>query len=121
MGKVQISGHTGRIFTINNYNNFSQTIDIYEAFWLDIFSEQKLSNHNLQHKLFHGFSMLLYWVFLPVWKSFLTNPYLTVNIIGALFLLLLWYYGILVIVMKVIGESGNLFGQTLLPEWVELM
>ncbi|MDJ0553568.1 MAG: hypothetical protein QNJ68_03830 [Microcoleaceae cyanobacterium MO_207.B10] len=69
LGKVQISGHTGRKFIMND-GNTSQNLDIYEAFWLDIFSEKKLSNNNLQHKLFHGFYMLLYWVFSPVWKSF---------------------------------------------------
>ncbi|NES74233.1 MAG: hypothetical protein F6K24_58115 [Okeania sp. SIO2D1] len=98
-----------------------QILDIYEAFWLDIFSNHKLSNKNLKFKLFNGFELLIYWLCVPVGKLLLEVPSLILGTISSLMVLIAWYYGILVMAMAAIGETDKFFGQPLPNGWSEVI
>lgn len=113
IGEVSILGHAGQRFGIYSEGNLLKKIDIYEAFWLDIIAEQKLSSKDLRAKFLEGTSLLIYWLFSSIWKSFYEAPSLIMGLIASLFALVFWYYGILITIIKDVAEKGNFFGQTI--------
>lgn len=115
-GEVTIPGYSGeRLALYSMDNSLKSYIDIYEGFWLDIISEEKLSDKDLKTKLLGGADLLLYWFFSKVWQVFFEVPSLIVGLMSTLLSLVLWYYGILLTIIKEIVTNKALFGQ-MLPE-----
>lgn len=122
IGDVSIPGHTGKKFGIYSGKNLLKEIHIYEAFWLDIIAEEKLSNKDLRAKLLEGSSLLIYWLFSSIWIAFFEVPSLIIGLTTSLFALVFWYYGIILTVIKDVAEKDNIFGQPIprdLPQYTD--
>ena len=117
IGNVSIPGHTGKKFGIYSGKDLLKEIHIYEAFWLDIIAEEKLSSKDLRAKLLEGSSLLIYWLFSSIWIAFFEVPSLIIGLISSSFALVFWYYGILITVIKDVAEKGNILGQTIPEDW----
>ncbi|NEO33211.1 MAG: hypothetical protein F6K36_22855 [Symploca sp. SIO3C6] len=110
-GDAKILGHTGKRFDVYcNNNQTHKILDIYEADWIDIFAEEKISTKRLLNKFISGFQLLWYWFDSRIWAVIPEAPSLTLGIIVYSLLLILWYLSILIMVMVIIGEDPSFFG-----------
>ncbi|MGB3758269.1 MAG: hypothetical protein WBA07_18140 [Rivularia sp. (in: cyanobacteria)] len=119
IGEVDIPGHSSKRFGVYSGETLLKKIDIYEAFWLDIIAEERLSNKDYRTKLIEGADLLVYWIFSPVWKAFYEVPSLIIGLFLSLLILVFWYYGILVTIIKDVAETSNIFGQMVPGSWSE--
>jgi hypothetical protein len=115
-GEITIPGYSGERLALYSIDNSLEAyIDIYEGFWLDIIAEEKLSDKDLKTKLLGGTDLLFYWLFSKIWQAFFEVPSLIIGLTSTLLSLVLWYYGILLTIIKEIVTNKGLFGQ-ILPE-----
>ncbi|MDJ0736869.1 MAG: hypothetical protein QNJ47_22850 [Nostocaceae cyanobacterium] len=119
IGEVNIPGHSSKRFGVYSQQTLLKQIDIYEAFWLDIIADQRLSNKDFRTKLLGGTDLLIYWLFSPVWKAFYEAPSLIIGLLLSLLTLVFWYYGILVTLIKEVGENNHVFEQVIPINWGE--
>jgi hypothetical protein len=117
MGEVNIPGHSSKRFGIYSGEKLLKKIDIYEAYWLDIVTEQRLSDKDFRTKLVEGADLLIYWIFSPVWKAFYEVPSLIIGLFISLFILVFWYYGILLTLLKEVAEKSYVLGQDIPDSW----
>ena len=66
-GETKIPGHTGKRFSIYNEQELYKTIDIYEAYYVDLFAGNKLSQKDEKTKFIRGGEVLIYWLISPIW------------------------------------------------------
>jgi hypothetical protein len=109
-GEIKIAGHTGKRFSIYNEQELYKTIDIYEAYYMDVFASNKLSQKDEKTKFIRGSEVLIYWFISPVWLSIKESPSIFINFIIAAILFTGWYYGILAAVMIAMGQTNSFFG-----------
>lgn len=111
--EVKIAGQTGRRFTVTT-NDTRKTIDVYEIFWNDLVT--KLSQKNLKAKVCGGFSLFAYWLsytFNIARKSKIFAMQITVFVA----LVVLWYYGTVVMLLTAIGNDRSILGTQLPQDW----
>lgn len=113
-GEAQIQGFTGKRFCFYEKDgNSSIEIDIYEAYWQDLATENKLSNQELKIKILQGLNLFIEWTFSCVWKVIFEFSYVSLCFLISILLMIFWYYGILAIAMTAIGENQSFFGQSI--------
>ncbi len=118
-GEIKIAGHTGKKFSIYNEQELYKTIDIYEAYYMDIFASNKLSQKDEKTKFIRGGEVLIYWFISPIWLSIKESPSLFINLIVSAILFAGWYYGILAAVMIAIGQTNSFLGGSIPPEFAQ--
>lgn len=107
-GEAKIPGHTGKRFEVNlNNSPTHKVLDIYEADWIDIFAEEKISTQKLLNKFSSGFQLLWYWCFSKIWRVIPEAPSLILGLFIYPSILILWYLSILIMVMVVLGENPS--------------
>ncbi len=109
-GEIKIPGHTGKRFSIYNEQELYKTIDIYEAYYVDLFAGNKLSQKDEKTKFIRGGEVLIYWLISPIWLSIKESPSLFINFIVATILFIGWYYGILAAFMIAMGQTNSFLG-----------
>ncbi len=110
-GSAKILGHAGKRFEVRSRaTQTHKDIDIYEAHWIDIFSEEKLSTQKLFNKFIAGCQLLGYWFISKTWAVISEAPSLTCGLMIYSLLLTLWYLSILILVMVVLGENPSFLG-----------
>jgi hypothetical protein len=108
---AKIIGHTGKSFEVcPNATQTHKIIDIYEAYWIDIFCEEKLSTQKLFNKFISGCQLLGYWFISKTWAVIPEAPSLTLGLMVYSLLLIFWYLSILILVMVVLGENPSFLG-----------
>lgn len=92
-------------------------IDIVETPWSDL--RPRLSSESGFKKLLGGLGLLFFWLRSPkVWARALDNKYMLSGAIGALGLILAWYYGTIAAVLSVVGKDPPEFLRTV--GWAEV-
>jgi len=109
-GEIKIAGHTGKRFSIYNEQELYKEIDIYEAYYMDIFASNKLSQKDEKTKFIRGAEVLIYWLISPLWLSIKESPSLFINFLVAAILFTGWYYGILAAFMIAMGQTNSFLG-----------
>ena len=109
-GEIKIAGHTGKRFYIYNKQELYKIIDIYEAYYMDIFASNKLSQKDEKTKFIRGAEVLIYWLISPLWLSIKESPSLFINFIVSAILFTGWYYGILAAFMIAMGQTNSFLG-----------
>jgi len=109
-GEIKIAGHTGKRFSIYNQQELYKKIDVYEAYYMDIFASNKLSQKDEKTKFIRGAEVLIYWLISPLWLSIKESPSLFINFIVAAILFTGWYYGILAAFMIAMGQTNSFLG-----------
>lgn len=117
VGEAKIAGHSGKRFELYLHEEKVKVIDIYEAYWGDLFT--KLSEKDLKTRVLSGAHLLFYWSFGKIWNSAREAPTLFFSVILSLILLISWYYGIVVMALTAIGESHKFIGFELNKELAE--
>ena len=105
VGEAKIAGNSGKRFELYIDAENIKIIDIYEAYWADLFS--KLSEQDLKSQFLNGTYLLFYWLFGKIWASVREAPTLFIGIMTSLLLLFFWYYGILAMALTAIGQDPN--------------
>jgi hypothetical protein len=116
-GEALIEGCKGKRLEVKFHSGETKTIDVYEAFWADLLTT--LSTQNLKDKVLRGTSLLLYWVFSGIWKTFKECPNLVGGFVTSLVLVTFWYYGTVAMVLTAIGQDPTFFGSKLPLGWSE--
>ena len=109
-GEIKIAGHTGKRFSIYNQQELYKKIDIYEAYYMDIFASNKLSQKDEKTQFIRGAEVLIYWLISPIWLSIKESPSLFINFIVSAILFTGWYYGILAAFMIAMGKTNSFLG-----------
>ena len=109
-GEIKIAGHTGKRFSIYNKQELYKKIDIYEAYYMDMFASNKLSQKDEKTKFIRGAEVLIYWLISPIWMSIKEAPSLFINFIVSAILFTGWYYGILAAFMIALGQTNSFLG-----------
>jgi hypothetical protein len=101
---VKIPGQTGKRFHCQ-FDDTEKTIDIYEVYWNDLVD--RLSAKSTTQKFGRGISMCFHW-FSHGWKIMKISPVFFLQASTILVLVLLWYYGIVVLVLAALAEQQAL-------------
>ena len=101
---VKIPGQTGRRF-ICQLEGGEKTMDIYEVYWNDLVD--RLSTKEIRQKFGRGLAVILYW-FSHGWKIMRISPIFFIQASIILVLVLLWYFGIVVLVLAALADQAAL-------------
>lgn len=109
---VKIPGQTGKRF-LCQLENKTKTIDIYEVYWDDLVD--RLSTKNVRQKFGRGLGMIFYWLS-RCWRIMRISPVFFIQTSIVLVLVLLWYFGIVVLVLSALGNQQD---PTSLPSFLK--
>ena len=90
-----------------------KTIDIYEVYWDDLVD--RLSTKNIRQQFSRGLGMIFFWLS-RCWKIMNISPIFFLQTSTALLLMLLWYFGIVVLVFSALGNQQD---TTSVPAFLE--
>ncbi|MFE4108418.1 serine aminopeptidase domain-containing protein [Almyronema epifaneia] len=105
---VKIPGQTGKRF-YHQLETDRKIIDIYEVYWNDLVN--RLSSQDTKQKLGRGLSMIFYWIVYN-WKIAKISPAFFFQTSIILILILLWYFGIVVLFLAAIANQPELESST---------
>lgn len=115
--EIKIAGQSGRRFNFTS-DDCKKTIDVYEIFWDDLV--EKLSKKNLKSKVLGGISLFIYWLFYALDIAKKSKVFaIQINVFMAL--VVLWYYGTVVMLLTAIGNDPSVLGSKLPQDWVALL
>ena len=109
---VKIPGQTGKRFFCQ-LEKKKKTIDIYEVYWDDLVD--RLSTKNIRQQFSRGLGMIFFWLS-HCWKIMNISPIFFFQTSTALLLMLLWYFGIVVLVLSALGNQQD---TTSVPAFLE--
>ncbi len=98
---VIIPGQTGKRF-ICQLEDSEKTIDIYEVYWNDLVD--RLSTKETKQQFIRGLALFIYW-FSRGWKIMKISPVLFTQASIVLVLVMLWYFGIVVLVLAALASQ----------------
>jgi hypothetical protein len=101
---VKIPGQTGKRF-LCQLENGDKTIDVYEVYWQDLIN--RLSAQDIKSKFIRGMGMIFYWFGCSL-KIMKTSPVFFIQISIILILVLLWYYGVVILILAGLSEQVSL-------------
>jgi hypothetical protein len=101
---VKIPGQTGKRI-LCQMEGGEKTMDIYEVYWNDLVD--RLSGKVIGQKLCRGFAIIIYW-FSEGWKIMKISPLFFVQTTIILILVLLWYFGIVVLVLAALADKTTI-------------
>jgi hypothetical protein len=107
---VKIPGQTGKRF-LCQLEDGDKTIDIYEVYWNDLVD--RLSDSPPKQQFTRGLNLILHW-FSRGWKIMRLSPVFFMQASTVLLLVLLWYFGIVVLVLAALAEHTALSSVPLL-------
>ncbi|MEH2245940.1 hypothetical protein [Nostoc sp.] len=116
IGEEKITGHIGKKFKLDLGKNSSKEIDIYDAYWNDLFSKQ-LSGSNLKTQVFRGIYILFYWFFTKNLLALRNSPPLLIGLGTSLVLWIFWFYGIVGLAFVALGQEPNFLGFPIPEDW----
>lgn len=102
--EVKIPGQTGKRF-LCQFEGGEKTMDIYEVYWNDLVD--RLSAKEIRQKLCRGFAIIAYWSS-EGWKIMKISPVFFIQASIILVLVLLWYFGIVVLVLAALADQTAL-------------
>jgi len=106
-----VSGDAGtgqRHIELTLQNGETKSIDIQEMYWGDL--RPYLSTQNIRRKVLRGLSLLWFWIKDPrIWNQANTNRFMFGNMVGALILLIAWYYSALTTAFVAVGADPGMF------------
>lgn len=102
-GEASVAGESGVGLEVNHAGGATGTIDVYEAYWFDLVS--RVGQETPLAKISRGFGLLTYWFFSRVWLAMRGSIYITLGLLIASVLMLLWYYGVLALGLTAIGSD----------------
>jgi len=105
MGESKVAGESGIQLRVTN-NSGEKLIDVYEANWWDLTVLK--DEENPLKKMKQGFSLLTYWFFSCIWRTIRKSPYMMISVILSSCILILWYYGVLVLAFSAIGNNPEI-------------
>lgn len=106
---IKISGQTGQQFTVYSpQNTIQKTLDIYEAFWLDLM--EKLGEKPPKDQILRGLYLFFYFFTFRLWGMAKQSRLLFVQLFAVMGLVVLWYYGLIAITLTAVGENPDLLG-----------
>lgn len=109
VGEAKIAGNSGKKFELYLDKEKVKIIDIYEAYWGDLFNN-KLSEKDIKTRVISGTHLAFYWLFSKIWASLREAPLLFIGLIISLLLLTFWYYGTIVMALTAIGQDSKFLG-----------
>lgn len=101
---VKIPGQTGKRF-LCQLEDSEKTMDIYEVYWNDLVD--RLSAKTPTQQFGRGLSMFFHW-FTRSWKIMRLSPAFFIQASIILVLVLLWYFGIVVLVLSALADHTAL-------------
>lgn len=111
---VKIPGQTGKRF-ICQLEDSENIIDIYEVYWNDLVD--RLSAKTPKQQFSRGLNMFFHW-FTQGWKIMRLSSAFFIQVSLILVLVLLWYFGIVVLVLSALAEQTALNSLPFLQTWL---
>jgi len=115
MGESTVIGEAGVRLKATIGHSSEKIIDCYEANWWDLTVTK--AEENSFKKMRQGFSLLKYWFFSRVWGTVFKSPYMTLSVVLSSLLLIMWYYGILVLAFTAIGSNPDMIPSAATQNW----
>lgn len=116
---IKIAGQTGRRFTAYSQTNQEKVLDIYEAYWLDLM--EKLGEKPPKEQLLRGLYLFIYCFTFKFWIMAKQSRVLFLQLMIVMFLVALWYYGIVAVTLTAIGKAPDTLGFSIPPEWATVL
>lgn len=116
---IKIAGQTGRRFTAYSQTNQEKVLDIYEAYWLDLM--EKLGEKPPKEQILRGLYLFIYCFTFKFWIMAKQSRVLFIQLMIVMFLVALWYYGIIAVTLTAIGQNSSTLGFSLPPEWAKTL
>lgn len=105
---VKISGQSGKRFIAYEQSGDKKILDIYEIYWLDLM--EKLGEKSLKEQVFRGLYLFIFCFSSQIWSMAQQSRILLGQLMLAMFLLGLWYYGNVAIALTAIGKNPSALG-----------
>ena len=112
--EVKIPGLMGKRF-LCQLESGEKTMDIYEVYWNDVID--RLSTKEIRQKFSRGFAMIVYW-FSNGWRIMKVSPVFFIQSSIILILVLLWYFGIVVLVISALEDQTKLSSIPFLQDYL---
>lgn len=111
---VKIPGQTGKRF-VCQLDDGEKTLDIYEVYWNDLVD--RLSTKEIRPKFSRGLGMIFYWLSRG-WKIMRISPIFFIQATIILALVLLWYFGVIVLVLSALANQPQLASSAILQDFL---
>jgi len=115
-GEEKILGHTGKKFKVYVDENNIKEVDVYDAYWNDLVSNQ-LSKNSLKDQAFRGIYMLFSWLFTKDIIAIRSSPPLVIGLGISILLWSFWFYGTIALAFVALGQDPNFLGFPIPEEW----
>ena len=112
---VRIPGQTGKRF-LCQLEGGEKTMDVYEVYWNDLVD--RLSAKEVGQKLCRGVTIIVYW-FSEGWKIMKISPLFFAQTTIIIMLVLLWSFGIVVLVLAALADQTALKPIPLLQTYLD--